>query len=239
MKFRFVNILFIINLMALIQSCTSSSEKADKVSLNSKIDTASYIIGLDYGISIKAEEIEVNDRAIYKGLLDGLNGNSLLSDSLKDKIIDRYNTELNNRRADKEKKLFEKNKAEGLSFMETNKTKEGVIQLPDGLQYKVMKAGDGSKPAESDTVKIHYRAMFIDRSVFDMTYDRGPAAVKIDELVPGLSEGIRLMKVGSIYELYIPPELAYGDQTFANVIPPGSTLIYSIELIEIIKQNKY
>ena len=77
--------------------------------------------------------------------------------------------------------------------------------------------------------------MFIDRTVFDMTYDRGPAAVKIGELVPGLAEGIRMMNVGSIYELFIPPELAYGDLTFAKVIPAGSTLIYSIELIEIIK----
>lgn len=78
--------------------------------------------------------------------------------------------------------------------------------------------------------------MFIDRTVFDMTYDRGPAAVKIKELVPGLAEGIRMMNAGSIYELYIPPELAYGDLTFAKVIPAGSTLIYSIELIEIIKE---
>ena len=79
--------------------------------------------------------------------------------------------------------------------------------------------------------------MFIDRSVFDMTYDRGPAAVKLNEMAAGLSQGILLMNTGSIYELYIPPELAYGDQTFANVIPAGSTLIYSIELIEILKEK--
>ena len=237
MTVKWIDILFINALMFLILSCDSSTEKVDNNSLMNKIDTASYIIGLDYGISIKEEEIEVNDRAIYKGLLDGLNGKSLLSDSLKDQIIDRYNTELNYRRAEKEKKLLEKNKAEGLAFMTSNKSNEGVIQLPDGLQYKVLKKGEGNKPAENDTVKIHYRAMFIDRSVFDMTYDRGPAAVKLNELVPGLSQGIRLMNTGSIYELFIPPELAYGDQTFAKVIPAGSTLIYSIELIEIIKEN--
>lgn len=235
MKIKKTNILFLGGLMMVILSCSSSADKVDNVNLKNKIDTASYIIGLDYGISIKAEEIEVNDKAIYKGLLDGLSGNSLLSDSLKDEIIDRYNTELNNRRAEKERKILEKNRADGLAFMASNKNSEGVIELPNGLQYKVLKEGNGPKPGVNDTVKIHYRAMFIDRSVFDMTYDRGPAAVKLNEMAAGLSQGILLMNTGSIYELYIPPELAYGDQTFANVIPAGSTLIYSIELIEILK----
>jgi FKBP-type peptidyl-prolyl cis-trans isomerase len=221
--------------MLVFFACSSTADRVEKVNLQNKIDTASYIIGLDYGISIRQEEIDVNELAIYKGLLDGLKGKSLLSDSLKEKIIDSYNEELNVRRAEKEKALLEKNKADGKTFLEANKTQEGVIQLPDGLQYKILKQGNGNLPADDDIVKIHYRAMFIDRTVFDMTYDRGPAAVKIGELVPGLAEGIRMMNVGSIYELYIPPDLAYGDLTFAKVIPAGSTLIYSIELIEIIK----
>jgi FKBP-type peptidyl-prolyl cis-trans isomerase FklB len=222
--------------MLMIISCNPSTEKVDSIKLNNKVDTASYIIGLDYGISIKEEEIEVNERAIYKGLLDGLKGKSLLSDSIKDQIIDRYNTELNNRRAEKERIVLEKNKSEGQAFMTSNKTIDGVMVLPIGLQYKVLKPGTGKTAGVTDIVKIHYRAMYIDRSVFDMTYDRGPAVVKLNELVPGLTQGIRLMNAGSIYELYIPSELAYGDQTFANVIPAGSTLIYTIELIEIVKE---
>ena len=235
MTLKLINIFLANLLMLILLSCSSSVENVDKVSLQNKIDTASYIIGLDYGISIRQEEIDVNELAIYKGLLDGLNGKSLLSDSLKEKIIDSYNEELNVRRAEKEKTLLEKNKADGKVFLEANIAQDGVVQLPDGLQYKILKPGNGNLPADDDIVKIHYRAMFIDRTVFDMTYDRGPAAVKISELVPGLAEGIRMMNVGSIYELYIPPELAYGDLTFAKVIPAGSTLIYSIELIEIIK----
>ena len=78
--------------------------------------------------------------------------------------------------------------------------------------------------------------MFVDRTVFDMSYDRGPAGIRLNAVIPGLSEGIQLMKPGAIYELFIPPELAYGDKTFANVIPGGSTLIYSIELIEIVNE---
>jgi FKBP-type peptidyl-prolyl cis-trans isomerase FklB len=236
MAIKLNTILSIITLMLMIISCNPSPEKVDNIRLKNKIDTASYIIGLDYGISIKEEEIEVNERAIYKGLLDGLNGKSLLSDSIKDQIIDRYNTELNNRRAEKERIVLEKNKSEGQAFMTSNKKVDGVMVLPGGLQYKILKPGSGKTAGENDIVKIHYRAMYIDRSVFDMTYDRGPAVVKLNELVPGLTQGIRLMNAGSIYELYIPSELAYGDQTFANVIPAGSTLIYTIELIEIVKE---
>ena len=218
-------------------SCNTPSEKVDNFNFKNKIDTASYIIGLDYGISIREEEIEVNDKAIYRGLLDGLKGGSLLSDSLKETIIDRYNTELNNRRTEKERKIADKNKADGKAFLSANEEKEGVVLLPDGLQYKMLKQGVGRNPSAADSVKIHYRAMFIDRKTFDMSYDRGPAGIRLNKVIKGLSEGIQQMKPGSIYELYIPPELAYGDQNFANVIPAGSTLIYSIELIEIIKNN--
>jgi FKBP-type peptidyl-prolyl cis-trans isomerase FklB len=233
-------IIRIFNLVILLitMACTTPSDKADKLRLQTKVDTASYIIGLDYGIGIRGEEIEVNDLAVYKGLLDGLNGRSLIGDSVKNEIIDRYNDEFNNRKASKEKEQLEKTKSDGIEFLNNNKLTDGVEQLPDGLQYKALKAGDGDKPASDDMVKIHYRAMFIDRTVFDMTYDRGPAIVKLEELVKGLKEGILLMSPGSIYELYIPPELAYGDTSFANVIPAGSTLVYSIELIEIIKDNK-
>jgi FKBP-type peptidyl-prolyl cis-trans isomerase len=226
----------ILSAASFMLSCISPGKQADKIQLANKADTASYIIGLDYGISIKEEEIEVNDLAIYKGLLDGLSGKSLLSDSLKDKIIDRYNTELNIKRAEKEKVQYEKNIAEGIAFLSSNKNSEGVIELGSGLQYKVLKQGNGTTASENDLVKIHYRAMFINRDMFDMTYDRGPAVVKINELVTGLAEGILLMNTGSIYELYIPPGLAYGNQAFAQVIPAGSTLIYTIELIEIIKE---
>ena len=105
MKNRFFLILLFVSGLLLFQAC---DEKPQRITLRNKVDTASYIIGLDYGISIKEEEIEVNEKAIYNGLLDGLSGNSLLSDSLKDKIIDRYNTELNIRREEKERKILEK-----------------------------------------------------------------------------------------------------------------------------------
>lgn len=216
--------------------CSPSINDTDKVELKTRMDTISYIIGLDYGIGIREEKIEAIPEAVYKGLVDGLNDKSLLDDSLKNKIVDDFNEELKARIEVEGKIFLEKNKEDGKKFMIENKLVEGVMELPSGLQYKILKEGDGKKPLPTDSVNVHYRAMFVDKTVFDMSYDRGPAGIRLNNVIKGLSEGIQLLKVGAICELYIPPELAYGDITFANVIPAGSTLIYSIELIEIIKE---
>ncbi|MEZ5199096.1 MAG: FKBP-type peptidyl-prolyl cis-trans isomerase, partial [Bacteroidales bacterium] len=157
-------------------------------------------------------------------------------DSIKNLLVDEFSEELKIRMEEEGKKFLDKNRADGKEFLAENKFAEGVTELPSGLQYKILKAGEGANPRLTDSVNVHYRAMFFDRTVFDMSYDRGPAGIRINDVIKGLSEGIQLMKVGSIYELYIPPELAYGDQTFANVIPAGSTLIYTIELIDIVKE---
>lgn len=234
------NILFLLPVFLLLGlvflQCSSPMDEPGKIELKTRMDTISYIIGLDYGIGIREEKIDANQEAVYRGLTDGLKGESLLPDSLKSAIVDEFNEELKVRMEEEGKKFLEKNRSDGLEFLEENKYAEGVTELPSGLQYKILKAGEGPMPQLTDSVKVHYRAMFFDRSVFDMSYDRGPAGIRINDVIKGLSEGIQLMRVGSIYELYIPPELAYGDLTFANVIPAGSTLIYTIELIEIVKE---
>jgi len=229
-------IIFIICFSILFTSCTNSLKDTDHIELKTKMDTISYIVGLDYGIGIREEKIDAVPEMVYKGLLDGLNDTSLLEDSLKNKIVDEFNEELKARIEEEGKIFLAKNKEDGIKFLEENKQVEGVLELPNGLQYKTLKDGDGKQPGLADSVNIHYRAMFVDRTVFDMSYDRGPAGIRLNNVIKGLSDGIQLMKVGGIYELYIPPELAYGDVTFANVIPAGSTLIYSIELIEIVKE---
>lgn len=231
----FIQIIGFLAIIVLTQ-CSSQLEDTNKIELKTRMDTVSYIIGLDYGIGIKDERIEANKLMVYKGLVDGLNGKSILSDSIKNKIVDEFNEELKGKLEEEGKKFLEKNVADGIEFLIENKYAEGVNELPSGLQYKILKQGNGPKPLASDSVNVHYRAMFIDKTVFDMSYDRGPAGIRINEVIKGLSEGIQLMSTGAIYELYIPHELAYGEQTFANVIPAGSALIYSIELIEIIKE---
>ncbi len=217
-------------------SCTDNEKQIEKVKLKTKMDTISYIIGLDYGNGIREQKISPNKEAVYKGLSDGLAGKSLLTDSLKEKLIDDFNEELKLRIEEEGQKIVEQNKIDGAKFLEENKKKEGVVQLPDGLQYKILKEGSGRNPVVTDSVLIHYRGLFTDGTIFDMSYDRGPVGVRLNKIIKGLAEGILLMKPGAIYELYIPPELAYGDKNFANVIPGGSTLIYSVELIKIIKE---
>ena len=236
MKKKFIIlILGFLAIIVLIQ-CSSQLDDPNKIELKTRMDTISYIIGLDYGIGIKDEKIDANDLMVYKGLVDGLNGKSIISDSIKNKIVDEFNEELKGKLEEEGKKFLEKNKADGKEFLMENKYVEGVIELPSGLQYKILKQGSGPKPLANDSITVHYRAMFIDRTVFDMSYDRGPAGFRVNEVIKGLSEGIQLMNTGAIYELYIPYELAYGEQTFANVIPAGSALIYSFELIEIVKE---
>lgn len=230
-----IQIVGLLSIVAFVQ-CSSPLENTDKIDLETRMDTISYIIGLDYGIGIKDEQIEANELMVYKGLVDGLNGKSILSDSVKNKIVDEFNEELKGKLEEEGQKFLEKNKEDGQAFLTENKLAEGVVELPSGLQYKILKKGNGPKPIASDSVNVHYRAMFIDRTVFDMSYDRGPAGIRVNTVIKGLSEGIQLMNVGSIYELYIPYQLAYGEQTFANVIPAGSALIYSIELIGIVKE---
>ncbi len=217
-------------------SCTENRKK-ETVELKTRMDTISYIIGLDYGTGIKDQKITVNEDAVKMGLSDGLKGSSLIDDSIKNKMVDQFNEELKIKEAEENKKLVEKNREEGKKFLAENEKKPGVVTLPDGLQYKILKEGHGQKPGPADSVRIHYRAMFIDRKTFDMSYDRGPAGIRLDKVIKGLSEGIQLMKQGAIFELYIPPELGYKDENFANVIPGGSTLIYSVELIEVIKDK--
>jgi FKBP-type peptidyl-prolyl cis-trans isomerase len=231
LKYKILLFLF----SGLLFGCGSDPDSADKITLETRMDTISYIIGLDYGIGIREEQIEANEKAVYKGLLDGLNNRSILPDSVKEALIESFNEELKVKLEEEGKRFLEQNRKEGGEFLDQNKKNEEVLELESGLQYKILKQGEGPRPIENDSVLLHYRAMFIDRTVFDMSYDRGPAGIRLNSVIKGLSEGVQLMREGAIYELYIPPELAYGDKTFASTIPAGSTLIYTVELIEVIK----
>ena len=121
-----------------------------------------------------------------------------------------------------------------MDFMKTNKAKAGVITTGSGLQYQVIRAGNGPRPAAQDTVLVHYEGKLIDGTVFDSSYSRGqPAAFPLDQVIPGWTEGVQLMPVGSKYHFVVPPELAYGAQGAGNAIPPGAVLEFDIELLAV------
>ena len=129
-----------------------------------------------------------------------------------------------------------KNAEEGKTFLEQNKTKEGVITTASGLQYEILKAGEGPKPTADQSVKCHYHGTLIDGKVFDSSVDRGePATFNVSQVIPGWTEALQLMPVGSKWKLYIPGELAYGERGAGKDIGPNTTLIFEVELLEIVK----
>jgi FKBP-type peptidyl-prolyl cis-trans isomerase FklB len=127
-----------------------------------------------------------------------------------------------------------KNKAEGQAYLAKNKTQPGVVTLPSGLQYKVLKAGQGKKPTAGDTVVCNYRGTFLNGTEFDSSYKRNqPASFPVGGVIKGWTEALQLMPVGSKWQLFIPPELAYGERGMPGAIPPNSTLIFEVELLSI------
>lgn len=132
--------------------------------------------------------------------------------------------------------LADRNSAAGTKFLAENKKKSDVVTLEDGLQYKIVKAGKGEKPTENDMVTVHYKGHLIDGSEFDSSYKRGqPASFPVNGVIPGWTEALKLMPVGSTWELYIPANLAYGEQGAGMAIGPNETLIFTVELLNIKK----
>ena len=228
-------IMIISGLALLISSCANEFDK-EKVSLATHQDSVSYIIGYDYGEGIALKGIQTSKSALLKGLLDGMTGESSLPDSLMTQLVVSFQKEIDDREAKLKRHVIKANKQEGIAYLEKNKTLEGVVELENGLQYKIIKEGiKGVHPLPTDSVTIHFRAMFINGKTYDMSYDQGPAGVRLNKMIKGLQQGIQLMTKGSIYDFYVPYYLAYGEDDFANVIPGASVIHYHVELIEINK----
>ncbi len=146
-------------------------------------------MGYDYGVGIAEKEIGANPLLIYKGLYDALNDRQpLLNDTLQNRLIEEFSFELEEIEKQRFEVMLAQNRKKGEEFLLINKEKEGVHSLPSGLQYKILKFGNGPYPMLDDSISIHYRAMYIDRTTFDMTYDEGPVNVKLSHLVKGLTE---------------------------------------------------
>ncbi len=240
MKTKTLLSIFAIASVLLIVSC-NSTPNPDKVVLNDKKDSISYVIGLDYGTGLQRQFVDYNPEAMYKGLVHAQNGEDLFSDSIKLLLITDINQGIEQRRQNDFNTELEKTKQASVEFIELVKVQEGVIQLPSGLLYKIIVNGIGNtKPAASDSVVVHYRANLTDGTLVDETYGRLPTRFRLTSVMLGLAEGIQLMNPGAIYEFIIPPELGFGDQNFVDetgnvLIPAGSALVYRIELINIEK----
>ncbi|MCW8930365.1 MAG: FKBP-type peptidyl-prolyl cis-trans isomerase [Gammaproteobacteria bacterium] len=191
---------------------------------------AAYTIGSNFIQSLKAQGIQLDLNSVIQGIQDGSKGQSVLSE-------DEMKAALN---AFKEKLIKEQemasgnNKEEGDAFLEKNKSKEGVVTLKSGLQYKVITSGTGATPKATDKVTTHYRGRLINGTEFDSSYSRNePTSFPVNGVIPGWTEALQLMKVGDKWELYIPSNLAYGNRAVGNHITPNSTLIFEIELLKV------
>lgn len=194
------------------------------------MDKFSYAIGLGIGqnlLSMGAQGINVEDFA--QAIADVLNRNeTAISHNEAREIVNKYFAEL-------EAKMNAENIEKGKTFLAENAKKEGVVTLPSGLQYEVIKEGNGKKPSATDRVKCHYEGTLIDGTLFDSSIKRGqPAVFGVNQVIQGWVEALQLMTEGSKWRLFIPSELGYGAQQAGEMIPPHSTLIFEVELIEVI-----
>lgn len=203
--------------------------------LKTQQDKVSYSIGVEAGRNYKRMGVEVDANLLVKGLRDALSAEKLLmTDEEIRATMTAYQAELRQKQAQATRLAAENNKKAGEAFLAANKTKEGVVTLPSGLQYKILKAGNGKTPTETDTVECNYRGTLIDGTEFDSSYRRGqPAAVKVTGVIPGWKEALKLMPVGSRWQLVIPHQLAYGERGVGRDIGPNATLIFEVELLTI------
>lgn len=194
------------------------------------MDKFSYAIGLGIGqnlLSMGARGINVEDFA--QAISDVLNGNNTaITHNEAREIVNKYFEEL-------EAKMNAENIEKGKAFLAENAKKEGIVTLPSGLQYQVLKEGNGKKPAATDRVKCHYKGTLIDGTLFDSSIKRGqPAVFGVNQVIKGWVEALQLMGEGAKWKLFIPSELGYGAQQAGELIPPHSTLIFEVELIEVL-----
>jgi len=200
----------------------------------------SYTLGLDLGAYFKSLGEDLDLVNIQHGIEDAYQGRKpLLSTEESAGIQQKFARKQQEKRLQKTREMMIRNRKAADDFLKENGKKDGVQTTASGLQYKLIKAGDGATPKADDTVKVQYRGTLLNGTEFDSSYKRGkPAVFSVNQVIPGWTEALQLMKVGSKYRIFLPPDLAYGDRGAPPVIAPGSMLIFDVELVDIVKKKK-
>lgn len=233
--------------VAVTVSLFSCGNQAQDVKiLETELDSVSYAVGLSMSGQLKSNFSEVNKAILAQGIRNGLDSTNLLIDA-KDmqEVLSSYfkkkqQAQMEEQQAAASKAAeakFGENKKAGEDFLEANKSKKGVQTTESGIQYIILKEGSGEKPAGPMTkVKVHYHGTNIEGNIFDSSVDRGtPATFGLNQVIKGWTEGVQLMNQGSKYKFFIPQELAYGAQQKGQDIKPFSTLVFEVELLEVLK----
>src|SRR5438094_1868623 len=198
--------------------------------LKDQKDKVSYSIGLNIGFNLSRQNVQINADVLTAGIKDAIAGKPQLTTDQVKEVMATFEKDMQQ----KQKAAGEKNASEGTKFLEENKKKEGVKTTASGLQYKAIKDGTGAQPKATDTVTVNYRGTLINGTEFDSSYKRGePASFPLNGVIKGWTEGLQLMKVGSKYQFFVPPNLAYGERAVGPDIAPNSTLIFEVELLDV------
>jgi FKBP-type peptidyl-prolyl cis-trans isomerase FkpA len=206
-----------------------SDRKSKPSAANGADADTSYAFGVALGSDFKQAGLVFDYDALLEGFRDTLEGNATRI------TLDEAMPLIQNAMRDAMTRQIAENRQKGIDYLTENGKKAGVRTTPSGLQYELVSPGTGSKPSASDTVSVHYEGTLLDGTIFDSSYERGePARFPLDQVIAGWTEGIQLMEVGSTYRLFIPSDLAYGEQGVRDFIPPNSTLIFKVELLDIV-----
>lgn len=225
-------------LALMLGSCAKQSITNAK--LKNKVDSLSYAFGIMNYYGLQADSLQLNPVVVAKAMMDAEKEKAKMTEDIARGVIISFVTErqaeMAERQAEQDKVLYKDYIAENEAFLEKNKEKEGVTVTPSGLQYEVIKMGSGNKPTINSTVKVHYVGTLIDGTEFDSSVARGePAQFPLSGVISGWTEALQLMPVGSKFRIYLPQELAYGGNQAGDKIKPFSTLIFDVELLEIVE----
>jgi FKBP-type peptidyl-prolyl cis-trans isomerase FklB len=218
----------------------TAAKSSTPMTLTTQKDKLSYAIGMNIGQGMKKDGVDVDPRILEQGLKDALAGTKpLMTDAEAQTVMTEFRTAMMKKKQEEAQRVSESNKQAGQQFLAANKTKEGVVTLPSGLQYKILKEGTGPKPTATDTVTVNYRGTLIDGTEFDSSYKRSEATTfGVNQVIKGWTEALQLMPVGSKWQLFIPSDLADGERSPGAEIGPNSTLIFDVELLSIKEKEK-
>src|SRR5579859_1310984 len=217
-----------------------SAKTGAAVTLKTQREKASYALGMSIGTGMHRQGLPVDPALVSRGLRDAMaGGKTLLTEDEMKAALQQLRGQVQQAQEAKSQAESAGNRKAGEAFLTANKSKEGVKTLPDGLQYKVIKEGSGPKPTANDTVTVNYRGTLIDGKEFDSSYKRGqPVSFPVNGVIKGWTEALQMMPVGSKWQLFIPPYLAYGNNPPDPSIGAGDTLVFDVELISIGEQKK-
>jgi len=232
---------YLLLLLVTLSAGLASAEEKNKpaaAELTTEVERFSYTYGLEVATRLKALDREIDLESLYRGLKDSYEGKKLLLTSQEAvEVRNAFNRQHNAKLKEKSEALARKNLLESGKFIMENRGRAGVVETKSGLQYIVLKKGDGPKPQSSDRVEMHYQGTLLDGREFDNSYKRGKPVVfpvKGDKnLISGWTEAMQLMRVGDKFKLFIPPGLAYGNNQVGPIIEPNSMLIFEVEMVAI------